>query len=201
MEVKMAARWHGTVTFHGEHSARVKTRRETPRAWQKYTYWKVEGPGGSITKIGNATRRGEASMTRMAIASVDEANGWLKPEKAEEGKRGGGKRPRERPWQPLSASSFTLPPPPPPLFLATHRKILPSLSFFYPPLPYNCHPHVKPNHFYQASRIFRITSTLGSPVTVCLFIQTTLLLLLLLPFDSSMRSIRGWSRFFVPRTK
>lgn len=46
--------------------------------------WKV--PEVQLRRL--ATRRREASMARTAIASADEANGWLKPEKTEEEQRG-----------------------------------------------------------------------------------------------------------------
>lgn len=83
--------WRGaaTATWPG-----VKTRGNAASVAEIYMAGKWKVPEVQLRRL--ATRRREASMARTAIASADEANGWLKPEKTEE-ERGRGKRPRERP--------------------------------------------------------------------------------------------------------
>lgn len=60
-KIEIARRCEGqdSVNRRDGHLARVKTRRNArKRTWQKFTWSKVEGPGGSITEIGNETKRG-----------------------------------------------------------------------------------------------------------------------------------------------
>lgn len=68
------------------HLDRVKTRRNATEHGGNLHGRKWKVPEVQLRRL--ATRRREASLARTAIASADEANGWLKPEKTEEEKEG-----------------------------------------------------------------------------------------------------------------